>query len=221
MAAIREMITLLYVGYLNRAADPEGLQYWIGRANAGMGLAEIARSFSVQPETAALYGPLTAATLAFNAAGQENFLNSVYANLFGRSEVDPEGMSYWKAQLNSGEPVGRIIQNIISGAQGNDSLVLVNKAAVAGYFSAQSVIINVAFAADGARSAIAGVTASITSVAAALTSVDALLAALPKLVAPQPPLEEAPPPPPVIIQPSPAAETQPHPSSPPASKTAC
>ncbi|MEQ1890283.1 MAG: VCBS domain-containing protein, partial [Alphaproteobacteria bacterium] len=213
MATIRETITLLYVGYLNRAADPEGLQYWIGRANAGMAIAEIAQSFSVQPETAALYGPLTAAALAFNAAAQENFLNSVYANLFGRSEIDAAGMNYWKAQLNSGEPIGRIIQNIISGARGNDSLVLVNKAAAAEYFSAQTVINNVAFAADVARSAIAGVTVSMASVTAAQTSVDALLAALPKLA--PPPLQETPPPPPAVLQPPPLAETPPQPEETP------
>ena len=51
----QEAITALYVGYFDRAPDPAGLEYWSGRLNAGMSLAEIALSFSVQPEATSEY----------------------------------------------------------------------------------------------------------------------------------------------------------------------
>lgn len=53
MATTAELITQLYVGYYNRAPDPEGLNYWIGRANAGVSMADIANSFAASPEAIA------------------------------------------------------------------------------------------------------------------------------------------------------------------------
>ncbi|MFZ5932454.1 MAG: DUF4214 domain-containing protein [Pseudomonadota bacterium] len=42
MPTISESISSLYVAYFNRAADPEGLAYWVEAANAGMPLTDIA-----------------------------------------------------------------------------------------------------------------------------------------------------------------------------------
>lgn len=83
-----QSIVQLYLGYLNRAADPEGLAYWIGRANAGMTLLEIAQSFAVQPEYQSLYGGL----------GNAELVDSVYGNLFNR-EADIDGRAYWIAVI--------------------------------------------------------------------------------------------------------------------------
>src|SRR3990167_4789670 len=124
MPTVRELITNLYVGYFNRAADPEGLDYWVARMNEGMSILQIAQSFSVQPETIALYGPLT--SLAGNTTAQTAFMTAIYNNLFTRTTIEAEGMTYWVNQLNSGLPVGRIIQDIISGAQGADAQTVLN-----------------------------------------------------------------------------------------------
>ena len=102
----QKIITQLYVGYFNRAPDQGGFNYWISRANAGMPIVDIAQSFFVQPEAVAIYGGLDRVPL----------INLIYANLFRRSP-DAAGLNYW---LNNGQPIGRTIVDIISGAQGGD-----------------------------------------------------------------------------------------------------
>ena len=124
MTAIDD-ITKLYVGYYDRAPDPEGLNYWVGRANVGMSLLEIAQSFSVQVESTSLYSFLASP----QTSSAESFLNSVYQNLFNRP-IDSEGLNYWTGELSNGKPVGRMIVDIISGAQGADKIIVDNKTIV-------------------------------------------------------------------------------------------
>ena len=101
-----KQITQLYVGYFNRCPDREGHAYWLSRFNAGMPLVDIASSFFVQPEAVAIYGGLDRGAL----------IDLIYANLF-RRPPDAAGRQYW---LTNGQPVGRMIADIISGAQGGD-----------------------------------------------------------------------------------------------------
>ena len=114
-------IAKLYVGYFNRAPDRDGFNYWISRAAAGMPVLDIANSFFVQPEAQAIYGNLTPV----------NLVSLIYANLLRRTP-DREGLNYWLNELANGKPVGRMIIDIISGAQGADA-VLINDLAQAGY----------------------------------------------------------------------------------------
>ena len=100
----RDAITAIYVGYFNRAPEPEGLEYWIGRlqefldgaedGDAGLSLAQIANSFSVQPETTSIYSFFTTPSLT----GAEGFITQVYLNLFNRTP-DADGLDYWTGQL--------------------------------------------------------------------------------------------------------------------------
>ncbi len=194
MATTREIISNLYVGYFNRAADPDGLDYWVGRMNEGMSIIDIAQSFSVQPEAIALYGPLTSSSLAGNPAVQDAFMAAVYSNLFNRASIDPEGMNYWRTQLNSGILVGHIIQDIISGAQGNDALIVLNKVIVAEAFTALLDSQNIVFSLDAAKNAIVGVTALASSITTALEAFDDIIT--PPVVTPPPVVVDTPPPPP-------------------------
>lgn len=131
MATTAELISQIYVGYFNRAPDPEGLNYWVSRYNAGMSLADIATSFSVQPESTALYAYLRTPLLG----GEASFISAVYKNLFNRDTVDAEGMAYWTGQIASGRPLGEIILDIISGADATDATVVANKVAAGLYWA--------------------------------------------------------------------------------------
>lgn len=166
-----EYITQIYAGYFNRAPDPEGLNYWVGRFNGGMSLLEIAQSFSVQPETTALYSYLT------GGGSPASFLTSIYNNLLGRA-VDPAGAAYWTAQLASNMPVGRIIIDIISGAQGNDALLIANKVAVGQHFVSEAQRMSVIFDISVAKSAYIGVSHLAASVTTAINAVNAVLPTL-------------------------------------------
>ena len=125
---IKEDITKIYVGYYDRAPDPAGLNYWIGRANAGMTLSEIANSFAVQTESTTKYPYLANP----NVVSADSFITSVYMNLFNRAP-DAAGKAYWLGELAGGKPVGQMIIDIMSGAKddanGNDLTTLNNKVA--------------------------------------------------------------------------------------------
>ena len=110
------IINKLYIGYFDRAYDPDGFNYWVSLANSGMSILDIANNFSLSAEYSLEY------------AGLDNYslLNKIYNNLFNR-DIDPEGLAYWSEH---GKPVGRLIVDIISGAQGNDAVTLTNTAIV-------------------------------------------------------------------------------------------
>ena len=102
LMGIKEDITKIYVGYYDRAPDPAGLDYWIGRANGGMTLSEIAASFAVQPESIAKYPYLDNPLVASASA----FVTSIYNNLFNRAP-DAAGLAYWVAELAADKAVGQ------------------------------------------------------------------------------------------------------------------
>ncbi len=172
MATTSELITQLYVGYYDRAPDPSGLNYWIGQFNVGMGLLEIAQSFSVQNETRASYSFLAVPSVG----SADGFLDTVYRNLFNRA-IDAEGLNYWKGELASGKPVGRVIVDIISGAQGTDQTIVANKTTVSQFYVSRLVDSpGETFRINEARQILDAVDASQASVTVAQTLTDSLLA---------------------------------------------
>lgn len=122
-------ITSLYIGYFDRAPDPAGLSYWVGRSAAGMSLLEIANSFAVQSESLAEYSYLANP----NGSTPVEFITAIYENLFDRGP-DAAGLNYWLNQLESGTPPGRMVVDIISGAQGDDALAVANQVSVGLYY---------------------------------------------------------------------------------------
>lgn len=119
MTAIDD-ITKIYTGYFNRAADKPGLDFWVGQREAGGSLLDIANSFALSGEYSSIYGGL----------GNSALIDKIYDNLFDRAP-DAEGKAYWMAQLESGVPSGRLIVDVISGAQGADKVRLNNTSIVA------------------------------------------------------------------------------------------
>lgn len=167
-----ELITQLYVGYYDRAPDSGGLNYWVGRFNAGMSLLEIAQSFSVQSETRSSYSFLAVPSVG----SADGFLDSVYQNLFNRT-IDAEGLSYWKGELALGKPVGRVIVDIISGAQGDDRTIVDNKTTVGQFYVTRLVDSpNQIFRISEARQVLDGVNTTADSVNSAQALAAALLA---------------------------------------------
>lgn len=172
MATASELITQLYVGYFDRAPDPAGLSFWIGRFNDGMSLLEIAQSFSVQTETRSSYSFLAVPSVG----SADGFLDTVYQNLFNRT-IDAEGLNYWKGELASGKQVGRVIVDIISGAQGADKTIVDNKTTVGQFYvTSLGAAHGESFFLNEARQVLDGVTASAASVVSAQALTTSLLA---------------------------------------------
>lgn len=80
-------IALVYEAALGRAADPAGLNFWIGRFEAGHSLAEIAEHFLVSEEFEARVGD--AAALSPRA-----LVEALYLNVLERPG-DAAGVSFW------------------------------------------------------------------------------------------------------------------------------
>ena len=120
MLTNEKQIISLYTGYFGRAPDAPGLSYWLGTAAEGISILDIAYSFWLSQEYQSIHGGLTHAQL----------LDKIYANLFNRAP-DAEGQAYWLNELANGEPVARLVVDVMSGAQGNDRLILENTAIVA------------------------------------------------------------------------------------------
>ncbi|MGJ8605978.1 MAG: hypothetical protein ACSHXH_17815 [Marivita sp.] len=139
-----EAITAFYIGYFERAADPEGLEFWTNVLEmTSLDLAAIASNFVDQPETADAHPFFANPT----EEGAGAFIAELYLNLFERTEVDAAGLEFWTdvllASVNGEEgalSVGEIIIQIISGAQdteaGNDRTTILNKIDVATAFTA-------------------------------------------------------------------------------------
>lgn len=167
------LITQLYVGYYNRAPDPEGLNYWIGRYKAGVSLADIADSFAASPEAIATYP-----YLAFpNVSTAETFLEQVYQNLFNRA-IDADGRAYYANKLATGQTTpGQIIAEIQANANTNpnntDGQVLANKVTVGLDFALEAAS-TPGFKYEGA--AVNQANTILDSVGSSQASVDAALA---------------------------------------------
>lgn len=130
MATNAELITQLYIGYYDRAPDPEGLNYWLGRMNAGVSIASIANSFATSPEAIATY-PFFAFP---NLSSASSFISQIYQNVFGRAP-DADGLNYYSNKLSTGATsVGNILAEILGNAStnagSNDQKYLANKVAV-------------------------------------------------------------------------------------------
>lgn len=144
-----EYIISLYVGYFNRAPDPAGFTFWANAIDSqavALGsdsqafqrfLSEdLPQFFAENPEPRSIYPFLSNP----NADSAEEFLTSVYQNLFGRNP-DTEGMEFYRdALLVSTGQAGRLtpgqaISKIIIGATtAPDSLVVANKIEVGAFF---------------------------------------------------------------------------------------
>jgi hypothetical protein len=164
--SVNNSITDLYIGYFDRAPDPSGETYWAAQLQGGMGIIQIAQSFSVQTESTNLYSFLAAPNTASTAAVKA-FVDAIYLNLFNRA-ADAAGETYWIAQLQTGASTpGDAIINIISGAQANDTLTIDNKVTVGEYYYTQIFSHNVQFTTASAEAALSAVTFNASSIATA------------------------------------------------------
>lgn len=179
MLSVEEIIARYYVGYYNRAPDPEGFDFWVTAYENGVSTLEIATFFSDQDETRALYPYFS------DPAGNspEQFITSIYNNLFNR-ETDAAGLAFWIEALTSGNVnTGQMIEEIIGGARTNPDLAVVqNKVASALYWEDQANNFS-GFPYDTAAAAAAaavldGVTDDVASVAASRGESNAYFASL-------------------------------------------
>ena len=138
-AADLKTLTELYVAFFNRVPEADGLAYWIGQSQAGMGITQMADAFYA----AALAYPTQTGYSAGMSAG--DFVQHIYRNTLGRSDGgDAEGQAYWSKALTEGtETRGSLVRTMLWAAHnfkgdatwGWVADLLDNKAAVAQQFA--------------------------------------------------------------------------------------
>lgn len=178
----KQALTALYVGYYDRAPDPDGLQFWIDQIDNGREFSTIAADFAAAPEALAKYPYLSTP----DVSTPSTFITSIYLNLFGRTP-DQAGLDFWTGVLNDGSvSVAEMIEEIIMGAVNDedagtfDKTVLDNKIEVGLDFAESTADVSgFEFDADAkmaAEAAVNGVTEDPATVEAAKAATDAYLA---------------------------------------------
>lgn len=101
----------LYIAYMNRVPDAEGLSYWIDQMKAGMSLEDMGKVFySAAVANASLTGYLPNAT-------NDDFVRTVYKNVLARSTPDAEGLAYWVNSLDTGKATrGTLVKSMLASA---------------------------------------------------------------------------------------------------------
>jgi len=126
--SITNDIQQLYIGYLGRAAEQDGLAYWVSKVeNDGWSVETVALSFADQPEYDAIYG--------VNPA-RSQLAAQIYLQLFART-FDAEGLEYWVNGGGSTVPDNLLVQAFLNGASAPDQLVVANKVSVANYYTVE------------------------------------------------------------------------------------
>tara|TARA_R110002049_G_scaffold84221_1_gene214420 strand:- start:1470 stop:3788 length:2319 start_codon:yes stop_codon:yes gene_type:complete len=177
----KQALTALYVGYYDRAPDPDGLQFWIDQIDNGREFSTIAADFAAAPEALAKYPYLSTP----DVSTPSTFITSIYLNLFGRTP-DQAGLDFWTGVLNDGSvSVAEMIEEIIMGAVNDedagtfDKTVLDNKIEVGLDFAESTADVSgFEFDADAklaAEAAVNGVTEDPATVEAAKAATDAFI----------------------------------------------
>ncbi len=136
------LITQLYLAYFGRPPDAGGLEFYMTQyraANAPTDLNALANAYGGSAPIRALIDSFGSSQESQDLYGGDNstFLNAVYLNLFNRLP-DAAGKAFWLDLLNR-QILTRatVAVQIMAGAQGSDSQIILNKTIVAQHFTSQ------------------------------------------------------------------------------------
>lgn len=155
LAAVQQ----LYVGYLGRAADSAGQQFWANAiANGTATIKSVATGFTLSAEYKAAYGGLSTDAL----------VEKVYNNVLGRAP-DAAGKAFWIASLANGKVTAdTLVATIVTNLGALDQATINNKVFVAQtYTDTAGASYNVA----AGTASIVGVDSTAASVTTALNNI--------------------------------------------------
>lgn len=120
MATTANQVQALYIGYMGRAADQDGLNFWTNAINTGVSTLESAAlGFTLSPEYQSLYAGLTTSQL----------VAAVYQNVLGRA-ADESGLKFWVNEVNTGYATSsNLVLKMINSMGAVDQLTLDNRVA--------------------------------------------------------------------------------------------
>lgn len=116
----------LYIGYLGRAADKAGLDFWVKAIENGTSTLEsVALGFTLSAEYKAAYEGLTTTQL----------VAKVYQNVLGRV-ADADGLGFWVGEINKGVvKADTLVKSMINSLGAIDQLNMDNKVQAANTYT--------------------------------------------------------------------------------------
>lgn len=206
--SVADQLSALYVAFLDRAPDPEGLRFWVEEYNAGVaaGLSsaavfdDISEAIRLDDEAMAQFPVLNPDNGTVGREEVEAFVASVYDSLFNRAP-EAAGLDFWAddiaARLETGINMGDLVVDIVAGALDGvsadadgdgtaetiyDASTIRNKVETGQQFAARLGDSDAAFGSDvtlaDARGALDGVAGGYATFTDALDRVDTLIAGL-------------------------------------------
>lgn len=160
--AIASQVQALYVGYLGRAADQAGLDFWTNAIVNGTSTIEsVALGFTLSQEYTSKYEGLS----------NEELVAAIYQNVLGRA-ADADGLAFWVGELEKGvQTPATLLAAMLNSLGEIDQKVIDNKVYVANAYTAAA---GSDYDADAGAAILVGVDSTAASVAAALASVPAI-----------------------------------------------
>ena len=115
MATTTETIEGLYVAFYHRAADQEGLNYWLTRAEESDGdyIYDLANLFAQHSQFEKEYGDLN----------DEEFVKAIYQNVLNGVDEDPTAIEYWTGRIDEVGRDGMVAEfvKVVLEYNGNDA----------------------------------------------------------------------------------------------------
>ena len=162
MATTSAQVQQLYVAYLGRAADQEGLDYWLNDLNsdpAVLTLEDLRSNFvNEQAEYTDVYGGLS----------RTDTVIKIYNNLFGRTP-DTAGLTYWTTGDGAAISIDQLLVAFINGASASDAKVVANKVLVSEVYTSTA---GADYTKADAISILDGVDGTATSVSVAVAKLE-------------------------------------------------
>ena len=120
-------VQALYVGYLGRAGDQDGLNFWLNAIRTDVSTLEsVALGFTLSQEYQGLYGEL----------GTPELVAAVYQNVLGR-EAEGDGLAFWINEIESGViTADTLVASMINSLGEIDQRTIDNKIFVANVYTA-------------------------------------------------------------------------------------
>lgn len=150
----------LYIGYLGRAADKAGLDFWTNAVATGVSTLEsVATGFTLSNEYKAAFGGLT----------NDALVEKVYTSVLGRAS-DTAGKAFWVDALAKGTVTAdKLVATFIGALSAPDQTIINNKTFVAQTYT--DTVTGTNFSTAGAAQAIAKVDGTPASVATAIAAI--------------------------------------------------
>ncbi len=157
---IASQVQELYVGYLGRAADQEGLDFWTKAITDGTSTIEsVAQGFTLSNEY----------TTQYDGLNTNDLVGKVYENVLGRT-ADADGLAFWAGEITSGVVTAEtLVASIINSLGAIDQQVIDNKVFVANTYTAAA---GSSYNPAAGANVIAGVDGTAASVSNALATIE-------------------------------------------------